>query len=419
MTTVSDSSNIRVRYSYSGAGWSVRTIDPAKTEPKKDSRRVRPFASALGGAAIICILAGVAGFSQRAPQPEGRPLGREDFAFSSPGIQTEAIESNQEPIVVSPIPAPVASVDPSAPATRLLPVSRPVKEAVHSLPATPHDLGPGGGISEHDRVVIARNLLSLAELPRPLEASIAAPVERGEGNAVDESAARPADEEASSASPSPSTAVTTAREAGLHFGEPGTPGRLAAGRYSGSGAADRAVPWLTEASDNALDRGMAAAMPPVPSPAPAVPLARPNGSEQASPGRIAEAQRLLTRLGYAPGAADGVLGKRTETAIRGFQRRKGATADGEVTDQLVARLRSDVRHLAARPPQAPPVERTGVATAGRSSPGLLASLVHGFQRLIGWDSDSARHPAAFRAYCHTSSGERVYCGNIARRKGAG
>ena len=160
-------------------------------------------------------------------------------------------------------------------------------------------------------------------------------------------------------------------------------------------------------------------MPPAPSPAPAVPSARQNGSEQASPGRIAEAQRLLTRLGYAPGAADGVFGKRTETAIRAFQRRKGATADGEVTDQLVARLRSDVRHLAARPPQAPPVARTGVATAGRSSPGLLASLVHGFQQLIGWDSDSVRHPAAFRAYCHTSSGEKVYCGDIARRKGEG
>ena len=224
MMTVSDSSNIRVRYSYSGAGWSVRTIDPAKTEPKKDSRRVRPLASALGGAAIVCILASVAGFSQRAPQPEGRPLGREDFA-TSPGIQTEAIGSIQGPIVVSPIPAPVASVDPSAPATRLLPVSQPVKEAVHSLPATPHDLGPGGGISEHDRAAIARNLLSLAELPRPLEASVAAPLERGEGEAVDESAARPAE---------PSTAVTTGGEAGLQFGQAGTPGHLAAGRHSGS-----------------------------------------------------------------------------------------------------------------------------------------------------------------------------------------
>jgi hypothetical protein len=65
--TVNDG-NIRVRYSSSGAGWPVRTINPAKTEPKKDSRRVRPFALVLGGAAIVCILAGVAVFSQRAPQ---------------------------------------------------------------------------------------------------------------------------------------------------------------------------------------------------------------------------------------------------------------------------------------------------------------------------------------------------------------
>ena len=121
--TVNDG-NIRVRYSYSGAGWSVRTINPAKTEPKKDSRRVRPFALVLGGAGIVCILAGVAVFSQRAPQLQGRPLGREDFASTS-----------AEPIVVSPIPAPVAPVEPSAPAAPLVPVPQSVEEAVHPLPA--------------------------------------------------------------------------------------------------------------------------------------------------------------------------------------------------------------------------------------------------------------------------------------------
>jgi hypothetical protein len=78
----------------------------------------------LGGAAIVCILAGVAVFSQRAPQLQGRPLGREDFASTS-----------AEPIVVSPIPAPVAPVEPSAPAAPLVPVPQSVEEAVHPLPA--------------------------------------------------------------------------------------------------------------------------------------------------------------------------------------------------------------------------------------------------------------------------------------------
>ena len=29
-------SSIRIRHSYSGSGWSVRTIGPEKTEPKKE-----------------------------------------------------------------------------------------------------------------------------------------------------------------------------------------------------------------------------------------------------------------------------------------------------------------------------------------------------------------------------------------------
>ena len=132
--------SIRVRHSYSGSGWSVRTVGPEKAEPKKESRRLRPFAWVLGGAIIVSILGGVAILSQRAPQPhrsESRPFSREEFGLSSPGIQTEATGSIEEPIVVSPIPAPVAPVETSAPATPLLPVPPPVEEAVHPLPAVP------------------------------------------------------------------------------------------------------------------------------------------------------------------------------------------------------------------------------------------------------------------------------------------
>ena len=126
--------SMRVRHSYSGSGWSVRTVGPEKAEPKKGSRRLRPFAWVLGGAIIVSILGGVAILSQRAPQPdrsESRPFSREEFGLSSPGIQ-----SIEEPIVVSPIPAPVAPVELSAPATPR-PVSQPVEEAVHPLPAVP------------------------------------------------------------------------------------------------------------------------------------------------------------------------------------------------------------------------------------------------------------------------------------------
>ena len=134
-------SSIRIRHSYSGSGWSVRTIGPEKAEPKKESRRLRPFAWVLGGAIIVSILGGggVAILSQRAPQPdrpESRPLSHGEFGLSSPGIQTEATGSIEEPIVVSPIPAPVAPVEPSAPAAPLVQVPQS-EEAVHPLPAVP------------------------------------------------------------------------------------------------------------------------------------------------------------------------------------------------------------------------------------------------------------------------------------------
>jgi DUF2914 family protein len=48
------SSGTRVRYSYSGSGWSMQTIDPASSEPKRDARRLRPVALSVG-AAVVCI----------------------------------------------------------------------------------------------------------------------------------------------------------------------------------------------------------------------------------------------------------------------------------------------------------------------------------------------------------------------------
>ena len=146
-------SSIRIRHSYSGSGWSVRTIGPEKAEPKKESRRLRPFAWVLGGAITVSILGGVAILSQLALQPdrpESRPFSREEFGLSSPAIQTEATGSIEEPIVVSPIPAPVAPLEPSAPAAPLLPVPQPMEEAVHPLPAVPPISRPaesGGGHS--------------------------------------------------------------------------------------------------------------------------------------------------------------------------------------------------------------------------------------------------------------------------------
>lgn len=52
-----------------------------------------------------------------------------------------------------------------------------------------------------------------------------------------------------------------------------------------------------------------------------------------------ELQQRLTALGHAPGAADGVIGANTRTAIRRFQTSVGAVPDGFATKGLLERLR--------------------------------------------------------------------------------
>ena len=257
-------------------------------------------------------------------------------------------------------------------------------------------------------MVIARNLLSLAELPRPLEASIAAPVERGEGNAVDESAAGQP-KEASSASPSLSTAVTTAREAGLQFGQPGTPGRLAAGRYSGS------------AQMTAPSRGLQK------------PLTMLSIAAWPRRCRPCRHQRLPFLWRDRRVGASLVGAHRRGTAPVDASRlrpgrcgRRSRQTDGNGDPRLSAAQRRDRRWRGDRSARRAPAQRrsascgasaagaaccaNGRSDGGPQLPGLFASLVHGFQQLIGWDSDSAAirllfAPTATQAAARRSTAE--------------
>ena len=52
----------------------------------------------------------------------------------------------------------------------------------------------------------------------------------------------------------------------------------------------------------------------------------------------AMAQRALAELGYDPGPADGLLGTRTEAALRAFQTQAGLPVDGQVDDQVLDAL---------------------------------------------------------------------------------
>jgi localization factor PodJL len=53
---------------------------------------------------------------------------------------------------------------------------------------------------------------------------------------------------------------------------------------------------------------------------------------------IAEAQRLLTQMGYKPGPVDGTTGPRTDAAVRSFQRRVGMAETGAVTQDLIVKM---------------------------------------------------------------------------------
>lgn len=52
-----------------------------------------------------------------------------------------------------------------------------------------------------------------------------------------------------------------------------------------------------------------------------------------------ELQELLTRLGFEPGPADGIIGANTRKAVRAFQQRQGLPADGYPSYELLQKLR--------------------------------------------------------------------------------
>ncbi len=89
----------------------------------------------------------------------------------------------------------------------------------------------------------------------------------------------------------------------------------------------------------------------------APPLLKPWPQEQPIPlaDRIA-AQEALARLGYDPGAPDGVLGLKTRLAARQWQKSRALPADGYLTFWLIQRLKADAAKL-------PPMATPGLGTA--------------------------------------------------------
>jgi localization factor PodJL len=79
---------------------------------------------------------------------------------------------------------------------------------------------------------------------------------------------------------------------------------------------------------------------------PKQPIARANGDfgrrawDIASPAQISEAQRLLQRLGFAPGTTDGKMTPRTADAIRQFERSNDLPVTGDASVSLLRQLRA-------------------------------------------------------------------------------
>ncbi len=72
-------------------------------------------------------------------------------------------------------------------------------------------------------------------------------------------------------------------------------------------------------------------------------------------------QQELARRGLYAGAADGVSGPRTSTAILAFETGAGMEPTGEATEELLAALRSDAMEVAPRPRERPAEQAASAA----------------------------------------------------------
>ena len=89
-----------------------------------------------------------------------------------------------------------------------------------------------------------------------------------------------------------------------------------------------------------------------------------------------EIQTALQRLGYDPGPVDGIIGPLTRNAIRSWQATTGQTADGQVTAELVDRLRQQVAMIGQG-------SRAGPESPDRQAPAEQRNERSMLRRLLG------------------------------------
>ena len=132
---------------------------------------------------------------------------------------------------------------------------------------------------------------------------------------------------------------------------------------------------------------------------------------------VTEAQALLARLGYHAGAADGIFGPQTQSAVLAYQAANALPTDGIVSAHLLARLREDDTTLRTSPP--PPAVPEQAEDSGWSA--FVSDVSYRFDRLFGREFDSVRRPEQLRAHCRANrdawaydSGrdKLIFCGSI-------
>jgi membrane-bound lytic murein transglycosylase B len=69
----------------------------------------------------------------------------------------------------------------------------------------------------------------------------------------------------------------------------------------------------------------------------------PADDEPLSRDTVIDMQTRLARLGFYTDEADGLVGPKTRSAVRLFQKQAGLPADGHPTPEVVARLQKAVR----------------------------------------------------------------------------
>lgn len=95
------------------------------------------------------------------------------------------------------------------------------------------------------------------------------------------------------------------------------------------------------------------------------------------PQSVRQVQFALARLGYQPGPADGVMGSKTEQAVRAYQRQNAMPEDGKITSDLIAILEQGVARRGKKP--GPATHPPGAGASGKpknGAPGRLALPVH-------------------------------------------